>query len=157
MTSAAPLQSCRSGSNGLLVLATCLMCGLHTPALAQGDAVVIPAEDTALVDVPSGQPVTLIDTVLNEPGPAGVTIRYRFLAPEIAPDASIDFDTAVIDIAALCDSYALPRLADSTTPPDQIIISLADRVVPFGQTDDAATQYFEAFGIDGGACIWDLF
>jgi hypothetical protein len=140
---------------GLLLLTACLL-GVPT-AQAQGGAVVIPAEDAAFVDVPSGQPVTLIDTVLNEPGPAGVAIRYRFLAPEIAPGASISFDTAVIDIAALCDSYALPRLTDTDPAPDQIIISLSDRVVPFGQTDPEATQYFEAYRIEDGTCVWELF
>jgi hypothetical protein len=127
------------------------------PVFAQDTPVVIPAEDTAPVDVPSGQPVTLIDTVLNEPGPAGATIRYRFLAPEIAPGASISFDTAVIDIAALGDSYALPRIAGTDPQPDQIIISLSDRSIPFGQADPDATQYFEAYRIEDGACVWELF
>jgi Family of unknown function (DUF6497) len=122
--------------------------GLVQPALAQ---------QTAFVDVPSGQPVTLIDVVLDEPGPAGNTMRFRFLAPEIAPDASITFDVAVIDMAALCDSYALPRANEATPVPDQIVISLADRIVPFGQTDPAATQYFEAYRIEDGACVWDMF
>ena len=115
------------------------------------------AQDDALVDVPSGQPVTLIDVIANEPGPAGTTLRFRFLAPEIAPDASISFETATTDMAALCDSYALPRLADYGPVPDQVIISLADRIVPFGEVDDAATQYFEAYRIEDGACVWDLF
>jgi Family of unknown function (DUF6497) len=122
--------------------------GLVQPAFAQ---------DTAFVDVPSGQPVTLIDVVLDEPGPAGNTMRFRFLAPEIAPDASIAFDIAVIDMAALCDSYALPRANEATPVPDQIVISLADRIVPFGQTDPDATQYFEAYRIVDGACVWDMF
>jgi Family of unknown function (DUF6497) len=147
--------ACQLSARGLALLGTLLLGG--PAAQAQGDAVVIPAEDTAFVDVPSGQPVTLIDTVLNEPGPAGVTIRYRFLAPEIAPGASISFDTAVIDIAALCDSYALPRLTDTDPAPDQIIISLSDRLVPFGQTDPEATQYFEAYRIENGTCVWELF
>jgi hypothetical protein len=147
--------ACQLSAWGLALLGTLLLGG--PAAQAQGDAVVIPVEDTAFVDVPSGQPVTLIDTVLNEPGPAGVTIRYRFLAPEIAPGASISFETAVIDIAALCDSYALPRLTDTDPAPDQIIISLSDRVVPFGQTDPEATQYFEAYRIENGTCVWELF
>lgn len=117
----------------------------------------VAAQDTALVDVPSGQPVSLIDVILNEPGPAGSTMRVRFLAPEIAPNASISFETAVIDMAALCDSYALPRATEATPSPDQVIISLADRIVPFGQTDPEATQYFEAYRIDDGTCVWDMF
>lgn len=134
------------------------LAGAALPSAAQSaDPVILPAEDTAPVDVPSGQPVTLIDIILNEPGPAGNTMRFRFLAPEIAPAASITFDTAVIDMAALCDSYALPRAAEATPVPDQIIISLADRLVPFGQTDPEATQYFEAYRVEDGACAWDMF
>jgi hypothetical protein len=145
---------CQPNLTGGMLLAALLS---GRAVFAQDIPVVIPAEETAPVDVPSGQPVTLIDTVLNEPGPAGVTIRYRFLAPEIAPGASISFDTAVIDIAALCDSYALPRIAGTDPQPDQIIISLSDRSVPFGQADPDATQYFEAYRIEDGACVWELF
>jgi hypothetical protein len=135
-----------------------VLLGAALPALAQsGDPIIVPAEDSAFADVPSGQPVTPIDVVLNEPGPAGTTMRFRFLAPEIAPDASISFDVAVTDMAALCDSYALPRVTETGPVPDQIIISLADRIVPFGQTDAEATQYFEAYRIEDGACVWELF
>jgi Family of unknown function (DUF6497) len=142
-------------ARAVLVLA---FAGAAAPLVAQSaDPIILPAEDDAVVDVPSGQPVTLIDIVLNEPGPAGNTMRFRFLAPEIAPDASITFDTAVIDIAALCDSYALPRAAEAAPVPDQIIISLADRVVPFGQSDPEATQFFEAYRIADGACVWEMF
>ncbi|MES2143446.1 MAG: DUF6497 family protein [Pseudomonadota bacterium] len=142
-------------ARAFLVLA---LAGAGLPSAAQSaDPAILPAEDTAPVDVPSGQPVTLIDIILNEPGPAGNTMRFRFLAPEIAPDASITFDTAVIDMAALCDSYALPRATEATPVPDQIIISLADRVVPFGQADPEAIQYFEAYRIEDGACTWEMF
>lgn len=128
------------------------------PALAQSDgAIVVPADSTAPIDVPSGQPVIPIDAIWNDAGPAGSAVRFRFLAPEIAPGASIDFDTAAIDIAAICETYALPRVAGTDPLPDQIIISLSDREVPFGQADPDATQYFEAFSFAGDTCTWELF
>ncbi len=149
-------------SSHMRIIASVMSCvalsGAVAPALAQSsDAIVIPTEDTSYVDVPSGQPVSPIDVVLNEPGPAGATMRFRFLTPEIAPDASISFDIAVIDMAALCETYALPRLTETGPAPNQVIISLSDRLVPFGQTDDEATQYFEAYRIEDGACVWELF
>jgi Family of unknown function (DUF6497) len=128
------------------------------PACAQTpDAVVVPAEDTSPVDVPSGQPVTPIDVILNEPGPTGTAVRFRFLAPEIAPGGSIGFDVAAEDMLAICNTFALPRLDDPDTMPDQIIISLSDRILPFGQTDDTATQFFEAYRIEGQVCVWEVF
>ncbi|MDH5531341.1 MAG: DUF6497 family protein, partial [Paracoccaceae bacterium] len=33
----------------------------------------------------------------------------------------------------------------------------SDRVVPFGESDPEATQYFEAFSIADGTCIWEAF
>jgi Family of unknown function (DUF6497) len=122
-----------------------------------GGAIVIPAEDTAPVDVPSGQPVTPLDVILNEPGPMGTAVRFRFIAPEIAPGKSISFDTATADMLDICTTYAMPRLDNPDTMPDQIIISLSDRDVPFGQTDPDATQFFEAYSIEGDACVWEMF
>jgi hypothetical protein len=81
-----------------------------------------------LIEVPSGQPVTLQDVIWNEPGPAGLTARFRFIAPEIARDGgSIDFDTALEDMDHLCDTYALPRVQTITGPrPAQVVMSLSD-------------------------------
>jgi hypothetical protein len=106
-----------------------------------------------LIEVPSGQTITLIDVILNAPGSEGVTARFRFLAPNITPDG--DFDLAVADMQHLCDTYALPRVGDNVPKPQQIVISLSDRVVEFGEADADATQFFEAFSIDTGICVWE--
>lgn len=119
----------------------------------------VPAMAQDLVPVPSGQPVTLQDVVWNEPGPAGLTARFRFIAPEIAQDGgSIDFDTAVADMDHLCNTYALPRLDTITGPrPAQVVISLSDIPVRFGEMTPEATQFFEAYAIVDGACVWEAF
>ncbi len=122
-----------------------------------GGVTIIPAEDTSLVDVPSGQPLTLIEVIWNVPGPAGTAVRFHFLAPEIAPGGSIGFDVASTDMAALCDTYAVPRVEEAGATPDQIIIAMSDRVVPFGQTDADATQFFEAYSLQGDTCVWEMF
>ncbi len=84
--------------------------------------------------------------------------RFRFLAPGIAKaGGSVSFDLAQTDMLDLCQNYALPRVAGSLTSPTQIIISLSDRAVPFGQSDAEATQFFEAYTIEGNSCIWEVF
>ena len=119
-----------------------------SPALAQG-----------LIAVPSGQPVSLQEVVLNAPGPKGLTARFRFIAPQIARGGgTIDFDTASADMDHLCTSYALPRIATLTGPrPAEVVISLSDRPVAFGDSQPEATQFFEAYVIEGEECLWEAF
>lgn len=122
------------------------------------DGEVVLTGDASVIAVPSGQTVTLQDVIWNAAGPNGLTLRFRFLAPQIAREAGdVDFETASADMLALCQSFALPRLAELGPQPQQIIISLADRVVPFGETSPDATQYFEAYSIENGTCIWEMF
>jgi len=110
------------------------------------------------ITVPSGQPVTFIDVIHDAPGPDGLTYRFRFLAPEIArAKRKISTDQAADDMTALCNSYAVGQMSNVGPVPSQIVISLSDRVVPFGEPDPDATQYFQAYHIDNGACVWDGF
>ncbi len=108
--------------------------------------------------VPSGQEVILQEVIWNVAGPEGLTSRFRFIAPAIAKEGgTVDFDTASADMQHLCEAFALPRLSSIGPLPEQIIISFADREVPFGQPAPEATQFFEAYRIDGDACIWEAF
>jgi hypothetical protein len=111
------------------------------------------------IPVPSGQTVTLIETIWNVPGPDGLAVRFRFLAPAIAKEGgTITPDQADRDMKALCQDYALARIGEAAGPtPAQIIISLSDRVLPFGETHPEATQYFDAFDYRDGQCVWSLF
>jgi hypothetical protein len=58
---------------------------------------------------------------------------------------------------ALCNDYAIARLPTPGPVPAQIVIVLSDREVPFGETVPEATQYFEAYSIADGACLWEPF
>lgn len=109
------------------------------------------------IAVPSGQPVTLLDTIWNEPGPAGLTFRFRFLAPAIGARGHVSHDAAFGDIVAICESYVLPQVLEAQPRPAQVIISLSDRPLKFGDTDPESTQFFEAFSIRDGHCIWEAF
>lgn len=110
------------------------------------------------IAVPSGQVVRFLDVIRAEPGPAGLTVRFRFVAPAIArTGGTVDAETAQADMEALCNLYALPRLAGTGPMPQQIIIVLSDREVPFGEPVPEATQYFEAYSFADGACFLEPF
>lgn len=135
---------------GLMIACVCAALPLAASASAQGD--------DALIDVPSGQPVTLLDTIIGAPGPDGRTARFRFVAPHIARDLGrVSFVEAEADMQYLCDAYALPRLAHPGPQVSQVIISLSDRPVVFGETAIDATQFFEAYRPEGKTCVWEGF
>lgn len=110
------------------------------------------------IALPSGSSVTFHDVIWGEPGPAGLTVRFRFLDPDLSAkiDAQ-DFDGMEADTAFLCESYALERITDMGPQPQQIVISIADREVPFGEPAPEAAQIFEAYSYDGETCTWEGF
>lgn len=115
-------------------------------------------DGAALIEVPSGQPVVLQDVIWNVPGPNGLAVRFRFLAPQIArAGGTISYEVAAEDIMHLCQTYALPRLTETGPQPAQIIISMSDQDVPFGETAPEATQFFESFTYQDGLCIWEIY
>lgn len=131
-------------------------------AILTGIALVRPASaeeagGSAPIPVPSGEEVHWIETIRDSQGPAGLTLRFRFLAPGIGGESPVSQEAAQADMQALCDGFALSRVPGVGPKPAQIIISLSDRPVPFGETDDDAVQYFEAYSIEDGACVWELF
>lgn len=104
------------------------------------------------VEVPSGLAVHWQDTIQNERSAAGLAYRFRFVAPGL-----VDSTDATEDMEALCNSFALPRLPATGPMPEQVIISISDRPVEFGETAPEVTQFFEAFRIEDGRCVWELF
>ncbi len=121
-----------------------------------------PACAGGAIKLPSGQEVTLLEVIANSPGSDGVAMRYRFLAPDVArAGGKLDPDTAGKDMEWLCQTYALPKLPTTGPKPTEIIISMADRDVPFGESDPDATQFFNAYSIDysNGTtnCLWEPF
>lgn len=111
-----------------------------------------------VIAVPSGQKVTLLDVITDIQGPDGMAVRFRFLAPGIARDGGqVNAETAALDMDFLCGSYALLRIADTGPQPAQIIISMSDIALPFGEARPDATQYFNAYSIEDGSCVWDVY
>ncbi len=110
------------------------------------------------IAVPSGQAVTLHEVITDVPGPAGDTHRYRFLAPGIArANPTVSKEEIFADIDHLCAAFVIPGLAGSDSAPSQIIISLSDQPADFGAPNPEITQFFEAYTIQGAACIWEGF
>ncbi|WP_417262799.1 DUF6497 family protein [Celeribacter sp.] len=105
--------------------------------------------------VPSGQPVTFYDTVMDQPA-MGLTARFRFLAPELPRYLKdLSYEELEADLSALCVSYALPRL--SAPEPAMIVISLSEAPTEFGSTDPEVAQVFEAYRPVDGLCEWEAF
>jgi len=103
------------------------------------------------VDVPSGQAVSFLERVDRE----GM-VHFRFLAPQISRDTGdISLVDSEPDMLFLCETFAVPRLG--AVVPERVVITLADREVPFGEANPEATQFFEGFRVENGACIWEGF
>ena len=86
-------------------------------------------------------------------------VCFRFVAEGFAGvgDTDAQLETVLADLVWLCESYALPRLANTGPIPARVVISLADRPSEFGVFDPDVIQVFEAYRPQEGACIWEMF
>lgn len=112
------------------------------------------APEGEAVETPSGRALSLIEIVTNARGPEGATARFRFLAPGLQPE---DAEAALADMQAVCDGFALERIEGMVPAPQQIVISFASEVVPFGEPAPDVVQFFEAYRPENGACQWEVF
>jgi hypothetical protein len=126
-----------------------VLAALGLVAACQDDA---PAGEA--VETPSGRALSLIEIVTNARGPEGATARFRFLAPGLQQE---DAEAALADMQAVCDGFALERIEGMVPAPQQIIISFASEVVPFGEPAPDVVQFFEAYRPENGACQWEVF
>lgn len=114
---------------------------MATPCLAQD------------MPVPSGMQTQFVEVILE---PDKGIARFRFIAPELG---KLGFELADIsdDFGWLCEQMALPALRNVGWEADQIVVSISDRVVPFGESNSDAVQYFDGYSIDGDMCLWEPF
>ncbi|KFI32839.1 hypothetical protein CG51_20085 [Haematobacter missouriensis] len=103
------------------------------------------------IRVPSGADVTFQEMLTDTEGPEGLTFRFRFVARSIGEQGMEQ------DMCALCEGFALPRLSRVGQLPAQVVISVADRAIAFGDADPGVVQFFEAYRIENGHCIWEAF
>ena len=107
------------------------------------------------ISVPSGQPVHFMEMLWDRPG-GGLIYRFRFIAPEIGQEGR-EYEDVEADMQFLCESFALPRVANTGPQPSQIVISFSQEEVEFGVTTAEITQFFEAYRIEDEACILEFF
>lgn len=140
---------------GAIALSLALTVALPAPGQAKDED----WDRDMVISVPSGQPIEFLDVIRGVDGAVGSAVRYRFLAPSISRDMPrVSFVQAADDMEALCQDYVLPWIQVAPGKiPDQIIIVLSDRKVEFGMADPDATQYFEAYRPENGACFWESF
>lgn len=101
----------------------------------------------------SGHSVELIE-VIHEDAPA--VSRFRYVNEAIA-SLGLEFADIEPDMVELCENDALPRLAEEKRTPEQVVISISDRILPFGEISPDAIQFFDAFTIEGARCMWEQF
>ncbi len=112
------------------------------------------AEDVLLA-LPSGLSAQLHEVLTDRPGD-GLVYRFRFIAEGFDPRAD-QIETVLGDLTYLCTEYALDRVSDIGPNPRQVVISLANKETEFGVADPTARQVFEAFRVEDGTCIWEMF
>jgi hypothetical protein len=102
---------------------------------------------------PSGQPLEFVEVIAEEL-PEGPLLRYRYVAPEAG---TLTFEAREADFAHLCQAHALPHARAGGQEPARIVVSLAEAPVAFAVYDPDVAQFFEAYRIEDGRCIWEPF
>ena len=115
------------------------------------------ASDTQdVLAVPSGYEYYLHEAIFETRQDNSLVARFRYVMPIIGQEA-VTFDDVEFDFLFLCETQALQTLKKEQKDVDQVIVSLSDRETDFGSTTSVATQYFEAYSIENGSCIWEGF
>ena len=105
--------------------------------------------------VPSGNDIYLQEILLETRDDNSRVARFRYVMPLIRQ--GVEFGEIEADFFHLCIGVAVPYLATEGEEVDQVIISMADRDTEFGMLNTLATQFFEAFSVQDGTCIWEGF
>lgn len=105
--------------------------------------------------LPSGQAVRFFEGFIETQPDGARWARFRYVLPGLRQGAAGEAVEA--DFAHLCSAEVLPRLNAAGEVVDQVIVSLMDKPVEFGQSDPGTVQFFESFAIRDGRCIWEGF
>ncbi len=107
------------------------------------------------VTVPSGQSVTLFEKRVDLDDNI---VRLRFVAPDLAsPLTRPSFEAIGADLEALCIEFALKELLQDAPAPSQIVVSLSAEPIEFGVSNTEVEQVFEAFSVQNGTCMLEMF
>lgn len=111
------------------------------------------AQEERLV-LPSGLEAELQE-VLRQEGGAAPVWRFRFVAPGL--DKGAGLETVSADLEFLCSGYALQAAPEAGETGATIIISVGNKPSEFGVPDPDVVQVFEAYTVENGTCIWEVF
>lgn len=134
-----------------VVRVTALICAAAVStaaAVQQGEAM-----EERLV-LPSGLEAALQEVLRQEDGGAPVW-RFRFVAPGL--DRSAGLDVVSADLEFLCNGVALKQAPEAGAQGATIIISVGSKASEFGVPDPDVVQVFEAYRVENGTCIWEVF
>jgi hypothetical protein len=108
-----------------------------------------------VVDVPSGQSVTLLEKRVELDADI---VRLRFIAPDLAsPLTRPSFEALGEDLEALCSEFGLKVLLKDSPLPAQIVVSLSAEELEFGVSNTEVEQVFEAFSVQNDTCMLEMF
>ena len=93
--------------------------------------------------------------VLRQEGGSGPLLRFRFVAPGLEKGAA--FEAVSADLEYLCTSVALQAMPEAGDDGATIIISVGNKPSEFGVPDPDVVQVFEAYRVENGTCIWEVF
>ena len=116
--------------------------------------------EAPLIGLPSGTEVTLQEVLLDPTPTLGTDqppwARFRFVAPDLRRDGHGQTHAdAAADMDHLCRTLVRSYLDLHQLAASRIVISLADRALPFGQAAPEANQFFESYRLVDGACVWE--
>lgn len=112
-------------------------------------------QEATPVVLPSGLEARLQE-VLRQPADGGAPVlRFRFVAPGL--DRSVPFETIAADLEHLCTEIALARAPEAEAEGARIVVSLGDKPSRYGVPAPDVTQVFEAYRVQDGRCIWEVF
>ncbi|GGB22250.1 DUF6497 family protein [Allosediminivita pacifica] len=112
------------------------------------------AEGEAVLPESGYDDLALHDTIPREDDTA--PWRFRFVLPDLG-DPGHSFDDVSATMMALCERVVVPRLGDRAGEGDRIVVTLMREPVDFGSTDPQSVQFFEAYRLEDGRCIWEFF
>ena len=124
---------------GLLALAACPAAALEDP-----------------IPLPSGLTADFQEMRIEARDGQGALVRFRFVADGI--DATEpDLQAVTQDMDYLCSEIALPSIPVEFPDPRRIVISIGAAPSEFGVSRPDILQVFEAYRVEGDACIWEAF
>jgi hypothetical protein len=107
------------------------------------------------VAVPSGQAIEFFEQRVDD---ATGAVRLRFLAPDLDdPLKRPSFEDITLDLEMLCREFGVKTTLEDGLENTQIVISLSSEKVEYGVINSEVEQVFEAFSVQNGTCMLEIF